>query len=415
MLPIIVRVDHEELGRVRDIVVEDPNVRIGRNSQNELHLPWPFVSAWHGMLRFADEAIFYVDLGSSNGTLVGDDLVTGGQEIQVPLDAEIRIGPVTLTFLQHGQEDVPRAPASSYGDPGASHDESPEPQPSYLSGPSRSEDIAHIAGSLLPWLKDPGSPDEVATLLARCVGALEIFCSAFVDLRRGHHEFGKQTGITTLRGLGALHRSDDPAEVLAYLLGDDPRGNDRLAELQGLFDDVRMHPIAVLDGMRAGVRVLLKALSSEELDIHIQSDKSWPRGKDKARWETCQQLLQEFMTDESTLWAIFFGREFARAYASAAGQRTSEDQLARGHGRTEVYSSASPAPESPRSKVITKPLPAPPRRPVPPVANPRDRMPAKDEDSASRERPEVSVASLLETGNLGTDDDPPPPSKKPRS
>ncbi|MEM7434995.1 MAG: FHA domain-containing protein [Myxococcota bacterium] len=45
-------------------------VRVGRNSLNDLALDYGFVSQWHGVLKFDRSEIIYVDLGSTNGTML---------------------------------------------------------------------------------------------------------------------------------------------------------------------------------------------------------------------------------------------------------------------------------------------------------------------------------------------------------
>lgn len=45
-------------------------VRIGRNPLNDLALEYGFVSQWHGVIKFDRSEIVYVDLGSTNGTML---------------------------------------------------------------------------------------------------------------------------------------------------------------------------------------------------------------------------------------------------------------------------------------------------------------------------------------------------------
>jgi predicted component of type VI protein secretion system len=328
MVPIILRVDHVELGRVMERLVETSPLRVGRNSLNEIHLPYPFVSAWHGILRFDEDGIHFYDLDSTNGTLIDEEPVEKSVEVPVGMGSELRIGPVILTFeavdehsretphedelaavLEHGEQ------ATVTGDPVL-----PAAEPASASG-----ELRHIVQRVLPWARAPRTDAEAEQLLERVAATVQSFCESFIGLRRGHDQFCEETGIQVLRGLGPLYRTENPAEVLSYLLDCTPAGGQRLQELRSVFADASIHQVALWEGMRAGVHALLKALSPDELDIRLGVDKSWSPFKAKARVEAYTELLHEFMTDEQTLASVFLGREFVRAYASVAGQKYDEE------------------------------------------------------------------------------------------
>ena len=57
-----------------------------------------FVSQWHGVIQFGPQGVVYVDLGSTNGSLVGSERVPRNSPIRLTGDgtAPIRIGTVTL-------------------------------------------------------------------------------------------------------------------------------------------------------------------------------------------------------------------------------------------------------------------------------------------------------------------------------
>lgn len=96
MEPFILRVDHAEQGHLTEWVADTSPVRIGRDSLNELYLPFSFVSSWHGIIRFDADGTYYSDI-SSNGTLLDEVLVEKGVEIPLRLGSVLRIGPVTIT------------------------------------------------------------------------------------------------------------------------------------------------------------------------------------------------------------------------------------------------------------------------------------------------------------------------------
>lgn len=73
MAPISITVFDAETGTTSEYSFTKSPVRIGRNPLNDLSLPFPFVSGWHAIVRFDDEAARFFDLGSTNGTLLDGD------------------------------------------------------------------------------------------------------------------------------------------------------------------------------------------------------------------------------------------------------------------------------------------------------------------------------------------------------
>jgi predicted component of type VI protein secretion system len=85
-------------------------VRIGRNPLCDLQLDESFVSQWHGVIRFDDERTTFVDLGSTNPTLVDGQPVPRNVEVTVSENTDIRIGTLRLHLLR-----VPSAPEELFG------------------------------------------------------------------------------------------------------------------------------------------------------------------------------------------------------------------------------------------------------------------------------------------------------------
>jgi type VI secretion system protein ImpI len=71
-------------------------VRLGRNPLNEVHLDDPHVSQWHAILGDIEGAIRLVDVGSRNGTWLGDRRLAAGQAVPLRGGEAIRIGPFSL-------------------------------------------------------------------------------------------------------------------------------------------------------------------------------------------------------------------------------------------------------------------------------------------------------------------------------
>lgn len=80
---------------VRDISLDRPLLRIGRDPQNEIHLDHPAISRFHGELRKEGDHYVLTDLGSTNGIFVNGQRIT--RHMLHPEDT-ISIGPVQLRF-----------------------------------------------------------------------------------------------------------------------------------------------------------------------------------------------------------------------------------------------------------------------------------------------------------------------------
>lgn len=68
----------------------------GRSESCDIHLPHPLVSRQHAVIsRLPDGDIVVRDLGSTNGTIVGDTVLRDG-DLQIPGRASVNIGPFFL-------------------------------------------------------------------------------------------------------------------------------------------------------------------------------------------------------------------------------------------------------------------------------------------------------------------------------
>jgi len=84
----------------------------------------------------------------------------------------------------------------------------------------------------------------------------------------------------------------------------------------GGFVDVMIHQIALLNGMREGVRGLLQRLDPELLGKGIGG--VWPFNLTK-KWEKYTEQHRAFLEEERELTAVLFGPEFAKAYLAIVG------------------------------------------------------------------------------------------------
>jgi transcriptional regulator with PAS, ATPase and Fis domain len=102
-------------GAERSLVLGVPHVRIGAGSSNDVVLEDPHASRFHCEIRKTDEGWILRDLGSLNGTRVGDIAVKEGV---LHSGATIKVGETRIKFLADDgkPEEVVTSPRQSFGD-----------------------------------------------------------------------------------------------------------------------------------------------------------------------------------------------------------------------------------------------------------------------------------------------------------
>lgn len=96
-------------------------VRIGRGELNDLQLPSRYVSQWHAVIRFDNGSIEYLDLGSTNGSVIGGERLSARETRTLGAAGEVNIGPIAL-HLESLQEAAPQAEAPAEAGEGTSVD-----------------------------------------------------------------------------------------------------------------------------------------------------------------------------------------------------------------------------------------------------------------------------------------------------
>jgi predicted component of type VI protein secretion system len=161
------------------------------------------------------------------------------------------------------------------------------------------------------------SEADIERFLEHLADVLETFGRAFIELRQGHDQFGQQMAVPVTNDQNPLTRMRSTREILRYLLDFKvAESANRVQELMGGFVDVMIHQIALLNGMREGVKGLLQRLSPEELSEGIGG--FWPFNLSK-RWEKYAEQHRAFLEEERELTAVLFGPEFAKAYLAIVG------------------------------------------------------------------------------------------------
>jgi predicted component of type VI protein secretion system len=74
-------------------------VRLGRSSENEIHLDFPFISLWHVEVCESEAGGLRVqDLGSTNGLVVASERVPSGESVPLRAVLTATVGPLELCF-----------------------------------------------------------------------------------------------------------------------------------------------------------------------------------------------------------------------------------------------------------------------------------------------------------------------------
>ncbi len=228
-----------------------------------------------------------------------------------------------------------RNPQSAVGSPSVivGADTSPSQPPLHMGG---DEDLLNqFVRTYLADGRRLENGDDLQQFLGRLAEVLETYSNAFLELRRGHEQFGREISVrTSPSGDGSpLGRARSAGDVLKYLLDWSGKGN-RTQELMAAFVDVMIHQVALLNGMRAGVRRLLQRLSPQEIDSKLPVLKVqvgplklpgtfWPV-RAFARWREFVELHKNFADDEQQLTSTVLGPEFAKAYATIMSESSGQ-------------------------------------------------------------------------------------------
>jgi type VI secretion system protein ImpI len=180
----------------------------------------------------------------------------------------------------------------------------------------------------------PGQPLEttgdIARLITKLHDTVEVFCRCFVPLREGYAQFVSSMDLQQASSQRALNRSNayrkvenarDPAQIASALLDWRDPSFDAPSAVEGIFADLMLHQVALLEGVMQGVRAMLADLSPDNIEKLVGERRSIPLGRYRARWQAYRQRF-EALSQESEAFARIFGSEFAAAYREHDRNRT---------------------------------------------------------------------------------------------
>ncbi|HEV8547594.1 MAG TPA: type VI secretion system-associated FHA domain protein [Polyangiaceae bacterium] len=332
-------------------------IRLGRNELNDCPIVHPLVSNFHARIDDVGGKLCVEDLGSKNGVFVPQqgvdtplrippnqphDLQASGFEFFLSVGVKI-----TIRFETHnnplddrlaksfagsvlgnreallGALPPAAAQASAVGNPWGGQSAAParamstqfftdlRPEALALQG------LRELAQSLVPGASLE-STGEVARFITKVHDALEAFLRSAIPLREGYTQFvasldlsrNSRRGAARSPAAAAVEAAHSPEALAQALLNPAEGSFDAPRALEGIFADLMMHQMALLDGMMRGVRALLEELSPERIQGQAGSHLF---GQHKANWEAYTRRFEE-LNEERQTFAVVFGPEFASAY-----------------------------------------------------------------------------------------------------
>jgi predicted component of type VI protein secretion system len=286
--------------------VESP-IRIGRNQLNDIPIDDPFVSEWHGMIRFDDEGASYADLGSTNGSVIDSIRLAKNAPTRLTAGSRILLGRIELAISARPQDTGPRK-TMAWGRP-SGDDRAIRP----ILDKGRSSGLSATPPPRTAEAPEKGRSGDDETLV-RQRQILEAFSEAFIGLRKGYEQFGAEVGVRTINGRTPLHRARTSQAVLDHLLQPAIDVATVKHDLIAIFADFGIHHIAMMAAVTEGVRALLQSFDPRANDLDVGA-RLFSASKSKQQWKAYLERFDQVLTDDQDLHAVVFGPEFARAYA----------------------------------------------------------------------------------------------------
>ena len=109
-MTVQVTVFDPETGQTSEHLFVRSPVRIGRDPQSELRLPFAFISGRHAILQFDDHRAEILDAGSTNGVLREGRRLPSRQAVQVVDTLVVTIGRLELRIRRPDPHESPAAP-----------------------------------------------------------------------------------------------------------------------------------------------------------------------------------------------------------------------------------------------------------------------------------------------------------------
>jgi hypothetical protein len=174
----------------------------------------------------------------------------------------------------------------------------------------------------------PNAAINVALAMERIGEVLEVFSTAFVEMREAHGRFCDEMSLERPPADSILQTTKNPRLALAYLLNPSSEGASKVEELARSMADFALHRVALVSAVVEGARGMLQELSP---DAVVDPKAKQPKGgggvlgglfssQAQLRWTRFRSMFTEMM-EEDRFTRRLFGRPFARKYYAIMGGR----------------------------------------------------------------------------------------------
>lgn len=310
MEPIYVTVVDHETHVSRSFAFDGPRVRIGRETDNDLHLPYPFISRWHAVIELDARGARLRDLGSANRFCFDGVLLEQGACMALNGRHSLTISTLELKMDWHAPEEGVGAadPSAVQGTleskncarPGTGglerihaarrtyeaalrawdrelaeivfdlqksgdHETAAriEHEFSIGVGPRGPLSSVHphenmvvaLATELMPDMRPPNDAEEEHEFISRLAQVLRTFAACLIETQRTVKAQAGEIAVTLSPGDGEpLGAYQEPEELLGYLLDwrspDDGRAYDLIQRFQVLLAHQRGYVCGALGALR---------------------------------------------------------------------------------------------------------------------------------------------------------------------
>jgi predicted component of type VI protein secretion system len=174
----------------------------------------------------------------------------------------------------------------------------------------------------------PNAGINVALAMERIGEVLEVFATAFVEMRDAHGRFCDEMSLEKPPNDSILQTTKNPRLALAYLLNPSAEGAGKVEELARSMADFALHQVALVSAVVEGARGVLQELSPDAIEPKDKRKKKSGffggmfSNEAQLRWQRYRSQFTELM-DEDRFTRKLFARPFARKYYAIMGGRRS--------------------------------------------------------------------------------------------
>ena len=204
----------------------------------------------------------------------------------------------------------------------------PVPPPAAVAPPPAAAPAAESAvlqalldGMGLPQLRSAQAPEDLARLAGELLrgltaGTMDVLVARALTKRESHIDMT----MIAPRANNPLKFFPDAGSALGQMLGAGMPGYlAPQAAVQGAFDDLKAHELAVIAGMRAALGAVVQRFDPARIEQRLSEpgrfDRLLPAGRKARMWDRLVELYGELARDADEDLQRLFGEKFSSAYA----------------------------------------------------------------------------------------------------